>query len=173
PSFTPSSALSNNLEAIEFTVSLKDLFGNYGADRAIEWGTNLGQFHRHTTRTNASGKSTANLRSDAAGSSTVIAQYNKASPLVFDPVTFTSTPYFEYVRFDNPAVIGVEVELSCRVVELNGDPVSEPQTIAWSADTGTLLVTSSKTDINGIAKSRFKSNATGTVIITASAGGAI
>ncbi|HCN63656.1 MAG TPA: hypothetical protein DIT33_09685 [Pseudomonas sp.] len=173
PSYTPSSALSNNLEAIEFTVSLKDIFGNCGADRAIEWGTNLGQFHRHTTRTNASGESTASLRSDAAGPSTVIAQYNKASPLVFDPVTFTSTPYFEYVRFDNPAVIGFEVELSCRVVELNGDPVSEPQTIAWSADTGTILVKSSKTDINGIAKSRFKSDATGTVIITASAGDAI
>lgn len=173
PSYTPSSALSNNLEAIEFTVSLKDTFGNYGADRAIEWGTNLGQFHRYTTRTNASGESTASLRSDAAGSSTVIAQYNKASPLVFEPVTFTSTPYFEYVRFDNPAVIGFEVELSCRVVELNGDPVSEQQTIAWSADTGTILVKSSKTDINGIAKSRFKSDATGTVIITASAGAAI
>lgn len=172
-SHAPSSALSNHLEAIEFTLSLKDLYGNLGADRAIEWGTDLGQFQRYTTRTNAVGESTASLRSGPAGSSTVIAQYNKTESFEFEPVTFTSTPYFEYVRFESPAVIGFEVELSCRVVELNGDPVSEQQTINWSASTGEILVTSSQTDINGIAKSRFKSDATGTVIITASAGGAI
>lgn len=172
-SHAPSSALSNHLEAIEFTLSLKDQYGNLGADRAIEWGTDLGQFQRYTTRTNAVGESTASLRSGPAGSSRVIAQYNKKESFEFEPVTFTSTPYFEYVRFDSPVVIGVDAELSCRLVELNGDPTSTQQTINWSASTGKILVSSSQTDINGIAKSRFKSDATGTVIITASAGGAI
>jgi len=169
PTYDPSQALSNKLEAINFSITLVDGFTNLGIDRLVEWGTTLGEFQRYQTMTNHEGISHSSLRSGPLGEATVIARYENGSQWTFPIVEFTSTPYFQYVLFANTVIEGVEVELSCRLVELNGDPVPVGTEVTWTADVEGLLEVTSRTDSNGIALSRFRSDVAGLVIVTVSA----
>ncbi|WP_256344799.1 Tc toxin subunit A [Pseudomonas gingeri] len=173
PTYDRSEALSNKLEAINFSITLVDDFTNLGIDRLVDWGTTLGEFQRYQTMTNHEGISHASLRSGPLGEATVIARYGNGSYWEFPEVNFTSTPYFQYVRFTSTVVEDVEVELSCRLVELNGDAVPEGTRVAWRADAEDLLVLESTTDAQGIALSRFKPEGSGTVTVTVSAQGEI
>lgn len=169
PTYDRSEALSNKLEAINFSVTLVDGFGNEGIDRLVRWGTTRGEFQRYQTQTNHQGISRSSLRSGPLGEAQVIAQYANGIQWSFPTVTFTSTPYFQYVRFDATVVENIEVGLSCRLVELNGDPVAAGTVVTWAADSEGLRIFSSETDSNGIAQSRFRSEAMGAVIVTVSA----
>jgi len=173
PTYDRSEALSNKLEAINFSVTLVDDFTNLGIDRLVDWGTTLGEFQRYQTMTNHEGISHSSLRSGPLGEATVIARYENGSYWAFPEVNFTSTPYFQYVRFASTVVEDVEVELSCRLVELNGDAVPEGTSVTWRADAEDLLVLESDTDAQGIALSRFKPEGIGTVTVTVSAQGDI
>lgn len=170
PTYDRSEALSNKLEAINFSVTLVDNFTNLGIDRVVEWGTTWGEFQRYQTMTNHHGISRASLRSERLGEAQVVVRYGNGIQWSFPKVEFTSTPYFQYVRFDTTVVENIEVGLSCRLVELNGDPVPAGTTVTWDADTERLLEFSSSTDDEGVARSAFKSDAPGSVIVTASAG---
>jgi len=173
PTYDRSEALSNKLEAINFSVTLVDDFTNLGIDRLVEWGTTLGEFQRYQTMTNHEGISHSSLRSGPLGEAAVIARYENGSYWAFPEVTFTSTPYFQYIRFASTVVEDVEVELSCRLVELNGDAVPEGTSVTWRADAEDLLVLESATNSEGIALSRFKPEGSGTVTVTVSAQGDI
>ncbi|NWD68414.1 Ig-like domain-containing protein [Pseudomonas gingeri] len=165
-----SKALSNKLESINFSILLKDDYENVGIDRVVEWGTDLGEFLRYQTLTDRLGVSHATLRSGPHGFATVLARYGTSSEGRFPQVEFTSTPYFQYVRFASIVIEGVEAELSCRLVELNGDPVPIGTVVTWEADADSLLETTSDTNDDGVAVSRFRSNTTGLVTVTVSAG---
>ncbi|MBV6750168.1 hypothetical protein KV580_07650 [Pseudomonas chlororaphis] len=169
PTYDRSEALSNKLEAINFSVTLVDNFTNLGIDRLVDWGTTLGEFQRYQTMTNHEGISHSSLRSGPLGEATVIARYGDDSQWTFPVVVFISTPYFQYVRFDSTVVENIEVGLSCRLVELNGDPVPVGTVVTWTADADGLLELTSETDGDGIARSRFKSVVTGSVTVTVSA----
>ncbi|NWD75553.1 hypothetical protein HX890_15670 [Pseudomonas gingeri] len=166
PTYDRREALSNKLETINLGITLVDNLTNKGVDRLVIWGTTLGEFQRYQTLTNHEGISHAGLRSGPQGSAQVVAQYENGSQWSFPTMEFTSTPYFQYVRFDNMVVENVEVGISCRLVELNGDPVSRGTTVTWEADADGLLVLSSETDNEGIARSRFQSDVTGSVTVT-------
>ncbi|MBT2340969.1 MULTISPECIES: Tc toxin subunit A [Pseudomonas] len=169
PTHDRSEALSNKLEAINFSVTLVDDFTNLGIDRLVDWGTTWGEFQRYQTMTNHEGISHSSLRSGPLGEATVVARYGNGTQWVFPIVKFISTPYFQYVRFDNTVVENIEVGLSCRLVELNGDPVAAGTTVTWAADAEGLLELTSTTDDDGVARLRFKSVHTGTVTVTVSA----
>lgn len=169
PTYDRLEALSNKLEAINFSVTLVDDFTNLGIDRLVDWGTTWGEFQRYQTMTNHEGISHSSLRSGPLGEATVVARYENGAQWTFPVVEFISTPYFQYVRFDSTVVENIEVSLSCRLVELNGDPVATGTVVTWAADADGLLELTSTTDDNGIARSLFKSAVTGTVTVTVSA----
>lgn len=169
PTYDRLEALSNKLEAINFSVTLVDDFTNLGIDRLVDWGTTWGEFQRYQTMTNHEGISHSSLRSGPLGEATVVARYENDSQWTFPTVVFISTPYFQYVRFDNTVVENIEVGVSCRLVELNGDPVPAGTLVTWAADAEGLLELTSVTDDEGIARSRFNAEATGTVTVTVSA----
>jgi hypothetical protein len=163
-------ALSNKLEAINFSIRLEDGYGNRGIDRVVEWGTNLGAFLRYQTLTDHQGVSRASLRSDSLGFATVVSQYGAQAEYRFLTVEFTSTPYFQYVRFMGAVYENVRAELTCRLVELNGAPVPAGTLVTWSDDANGIQVLESETDADGVAKSTFLSDRPGTVTVTVSAG---
>lgn len=167
--YDPSEALANNLEAIHFSVKMVDNYDNTGIDRAVEWGATLGEFKRFQTYSDPEGIAKAELRSRPAGESTVIAQYKNGRDWQFIPVEFVSIPYFQYVRFYNTVVVGIETEVRCSLVELDGTPVVGSD-VTWSADIEGLLDTASKTDDSGIARAGFKVDQEGQVVVTVSAG---
>ncbi|MEN1834988.1 Ig-like domain-containing protein [Pseudomonas lijiangensis] len=80
-----------------------------------------------------------------------------------------SIPYFQYVRFNNTVVAGIETEVECSLVELDGTPVVGRE-VTWSDDMGGLLETTSTTDDRGIASARLKIDQEGKVVVTISAG---
>ncbi len=167
--YDPSKALANNLEAIYFAVTMVDDYGNKGIDRAVEWAATLGEFKRFHTYTNQQGIAEAELRSRPAGESIAIAQYKNGRDWQFIPVEFVSIPYFQYVRFNNTVVAGVETQVTCSLVELDGTAVADRE-VTWSDNVGGLLETTSRTDHHGIATARFKADVEGSVVVTASAG---
>ncbi|MBX8537158.1 Ig-like domain-containing protein [Pseudomonas cichorii] len=167
--YEPSKALANNLEAIYFSIRMVDDYDNTGIDRAVEWGATLGEFKRFQTYTNQQGITEAELRSRPAGESIAIARYKNGRDWEFIPVEFVSIPYFQYVRFNNTVVSGIETEVECSLVELDGTPVVGRE-ITWSDDMGGLLETTSTTDDRGIASARFKTDQEGKVVVTISAG---
>ncbi|WP_122316522.1 Tc toxin subunit A, partial [Pseudomonas cichorii] len=167
--YEPSKALANNLEAIYFSVTMMDDYENKGIDRAVEWGTTLGEFKRFQTYTDQQGITLAELRSRPAGESEVVAHYKNGRYWKFAPVEFVSIPYFQYVRFNISVVAGIESEVVCSLVELDGTPVVG-RDITWSADAGEVLGTTSKTDDRGIASAGFMADQEGAVVVTVSAG---
>ncbi|MCV4264266.1 Tc toxin subunit A [Pseudomonas capsici] len=167
--YEPSTALANNIEGIYFSVTMVDEYENKGIDRAVEWGATLGEFKRFQTYTNQQGIAEAELRSRPAGESIVIAHYKNGREWEFIPVEFVSIPYFQYVRFSNTIIVGIETKVKCSLVELDGTPVVGAD-VAWSDDVGGVLDATSKTDTNGIAVARFKTDQEGTVIVTVSVG---
>ncbi|WP_296181152.1 Tc toxin subunit A [Pseudomonas sp. UBA1879] len=169
--YEPSSALSNKLEPIYFSVSMVDDYGNKANDRMVEWVASLGEFQRYQTITDGSGFTRAELRSKPAGTAHVIAHYRNHSPWVFRPVEFISKPYFQYVRFLNTVLVGEEVDIECRLVELDGSPVAEGTEVKWSADKNSLLTSASATDSEGRAVAVFKASVSGVVVITAKSEG--
>lgn len=164
--YAPSQALSNKIETIRFTVSLMDDYENEATDRVVEWGATLGEFERYQTYSDSLGVATAELRSRAAGASNVIALYENGVDYTFPSVEFISVPYFQYVRFLDTVVAGVEVGVACCFVELDGSPRSEAQ-VTWAADFGRVLETSSVTNDQGIATVRFVATEVGEVRVTA------
>ena len=164
----PSSALSNKLEPVGYSVRLMDAYGNIAIDRMVEWTATLGEFQRHQTYTDQTGWTHAELRSRSAGESTAVAQYRNGDDWRFQPVEFISIPYFEYVRFASTVIVGLEVALECRLVELDETPVVGAS-VSWSASEGQMLVALSQTDARGIATARYKASATGQVVVTVSA----
>lgn len=169
--YDPSSAMSNKLEPISFSVSMVDDYGNKAADRIVEWVASLGEFQRYQTITDGSGFTTAELRSKPAGISHAIAQYKNDSIWEFRPVEFVSKPYFEYVRFLNTVLVDEEVDIECRLVELDGSPVAEGTEVRWSADKNSLLTPASMTDSEGRAMATFKASTSGVVVVTAKSEG--
>jgi hypothetical protein len=166
--YGPSTALANKLEPINFSVMAVDDYGNKAVDRAIEWGATLGEFQRYQTITDQSGISHAQLRSRSAGISEAIAQYKNGRDWEFIAVEFVSIPYFQYVRFFTTVVVGVEVSVVCRLVELDGTPrVGEK--VSWSSDVGELLDEESVTDDDGVATVRYVAADVGMVIVAAAA----
>ncbi|MDO7899428.1 Tc toxin subunit A [Pseudomonas citrulli] len=162
-------ALSNKLEAINFSVTLVDDFTNLGIDRLVDWGTTLGEFQRYQTMTNHEGISQSILRSGPLGMAKVVAHYENGSRWTFPEVEFTSTPYFQYVRFINTVVEGIEGRLVCRLTELNGDPVPVGTVVHWSADIEGLLDVQSLTESDGLAYARYEFASPGEVVVTVSA----
>jgi hypothetical protein len=167
--YSPSTALANNLEAIRFSATLEDAYGNKGIDRIVEWTATLGEFRRFQTYTDEQGTTEAELRSRPAGKSQATAYYKNGRDWDFIEVEFVSIPYFQYVRFNNTVVTGQETEVVCSLVELDGTPVAG-QEITWADDAGGLLETTSTTDDRGVASARFKAASEGSVVVTASAG---
>ncbi|WP_122320617.1 Tc toxin subunit A [Pseudomonas cichorii] len=167
--YEPSTALANKIEGIYFSVTMVDDYENKGIDRAVEWGATLGEFKRFQTYTDDQGIARAELRSRPAGESIAIAHYKNGREWEFVPVEFVSIPYFQYVRFSNTVVVGVEAEVRCSLVELDGTPVMGAE-VTWSDDVGGVLDATSKTDDNGIAIARFITDKEGKVVVTSSVG---
>ncbi len=159
-------ALANKLEPIYFTLNAVDDFGNKAADRAVEWGTSLGEFQRYQTITDQAGRTRAELRSSSAGKSAVIAHYRNGRDWEFIEVEFVSIPYFQYVRFSTTVVVGIEVEVSCALVELNGTP-KEGEEVTWSSDLPGLIDEVSTTNSDGVATARYVASAVGSVTVEA------
>lgn len=167
--YGPSTALANKLEPIYFWATLVDGYDNKGVDRAVEWGATLGEFLRYQTYTDPEGYTRAELRSGPKGSSKVIATYRNGKTWVYDElVVFTSTPYFQYIRFANTVVVGIETFVTCRLVELDGAPVIG-MSVTWEADKDGLIDHESVTDDRGEANVKFMSSDEGTVSVTVSA----
>ncbi|WP_341521177.1 Tc toxin subunit A [Pseudomonas sp. G.S.17] len=163
--YGPSTALANKLEPIYFSVTVVDDYGNRGVDRAIEWGATLGEFLRYQTYTDPQGMTRAELRSGPKGVSEVIAQYKNGRTWEYETVEFLSIPYFQYVRFVETVVVGIETVVSCRLVELNGTPVVGA-VVTWEADHDGLIDQESVTNEGGEASARFFSNEEGRVTVT-------
>lgn len=171
---TPAPVRSNNEGAITFSVKLEDAYGNLAINREVEWTTTVGEFQGLNPRTNNQGISSVTLRSSPYGTGEVVAKYlhndlaeGKLPPKkTFTPITFTRHPYFQYVRFDDFVMQYMEEGLSCRLVELNGDPIAN-QIINWKTTAGTLTPTST-TDSNGVATATFKHDVNEDVTITVS-----
>jgi len=165
-SFSAESALANRLGAIDFSVTLKDQFDNFGVDKLVEWGTTWGEFQRYKAWTDENGISQAVLRSVPAGQATVIARYNEFVNHKFDPVDFLSIDYFQYVRFSSVVVVGIDVAVSCRLVEIDGVTPKVGAAVVWSSEpAGGIEVASGTTDQNGVATVIFKPQTPGTVIV--------
>ncbi|MES2868820.1 MAG: Tc toxin subunit A [Pseudomonadota bacterium] len=164
-------ARSNNEGAITFSVKLQDAYGNLAINRDVEWITTFGAFQSSNPRTNTQGISSVTLRSSPAGTGEVVATYlhndgTEQPTKTFGPVTFTRHPYFQYVRFDDFVMQYMEEGLSCRLVELNGDPIPD-KVITWKTTKGELTA-SSTTDSNGVATATFKHDVNEDVTITVS-----
>ncbi|WP_341959304.1 Tc toxin subunit A [Pseudomonas sp. RC10] len=175
PQIGPTQALSNNLEPIIATVALADQYGNNAIDRPVKWGATLGEFKRHQTYTDQNGVARAELRSRPAGISEVVATYSNGQIQAFNPVEFTSTPYFRYVTFADSIIEGIEVQVTCSLVELDGVTPRPDVDVTWEAldeqgqQMGNLTPSASKTDENGIATVKFLSGSVGNVQVTVSA----
>ncbi|NBB08027.1 Tc toxin subunit A [Pseudomonas sp. SLFW] len=165
PYYDRASAAANYDEVVEYRVRLVDNFGNAGVDREVEWGTTIGEFVRYHTYTDLNGTAQAILRSRQIGEASVVAGFQNGQSYTYPPVKFTSVPYFQYVRFDNAIVEGMEVGISARLVEINDDPVSGA-TVEWRATVPGLEITSASTNSDGVARSRFKSEQAGEVVVT-------
>lgn len=167
--YGPSTALANKLEPIYFWATLVDGYDNKGVDRAVEWGATLGEFLRYQTYTDPAGFTRAELRSAPKGLSEVIAKYKNGRVWGYEePVEFLSIPYFQYVRFAKTVVAGIEVFVTCRLVELDGTPVVGVQ-VAWEADHDGLIDAGSVTNDQGQASARFISSEEGKVTVTVTA----
>ncbi|WP_434628084.1 Ig-like domain-containing protein [Pseudomonas sp. Z1-29] len=163
---------SNNEGAITFSVKLEDGYGNLVINRMVEWSTTIGEFQGFNPRTNHHGISSVTLRSRSHGEGDVIAEYKNRTGVVpakqmFESVIFTRHPYFQYVRFDDFVMQYMDEGLSCRLVELNGDPLVD-KTITWATNKGTLTGSPSKTDNNGVTTARFTHDVKEDVKITVS-----
>ncbi|WP_300730665.1 Tc toxin subunit A [Pseudomonas sp.] len=119
----PFSGHANNLDALEFWVTLVDRFGNVGRDRSVDWGTNLGEFQRYMTRTDQQGATRASLRSLNHGIARVVAQLSNGASHAFGAVSFINTPYFEYIQSSGTLTVGDTVFFNCRVIDMDGHPV--------------------------------------------------
>jgi hypothetical protein len=165
--FEPSSALSNREESIDYTVTLIDTYGNAGVDRVVNWTSSLGEFQRYQTISSGLGTTSAVLRSERDGIADVVALYTNGSYWEFPPVEFISVPYFQYIRFVRSVVVGVPVEVSCKLIELDGRPVSG-EVVSWVSTTASLSAAQSTTNEAGIAVVLFTASDVGEVIVTAS-----
>ncbi|MBI6855053.1 Ig-like domain-containing protein [Pseudomonas cichorii] len=86
----------------------------------------------------------------------------------FEFRVFANPQSVQYVRFNSIVVAGIETMVVCALVEHDGSPVAGRE-VTWSDDIGGLLETTSRTDDNGIASARFRSNQDGNVVVTVSA----
>lgn len=164
----PSQGHSNKEDIIEYSIVLMDAWGNLGIDRNVEWGTDLGEFQRYMGRSDRDGRATALLRSSTHGYANVVVRLDNGHTTEFDPVEFVSSPYFEYVKFARPLFAGIVTELQCKLVHLNGDPISN-ETVTWEVSQGAVTPGYSTTDNNGVASTSFLSGEEGVVVVTARA----
>lgn len=166
---SPSQGHSNKQDIIEYNIVLMDAWGNLGTDRNVEWGTDLGEFQRYMGRSDRDGRATALLRSSTHGYASVVVRLDNGHTTEFDPVEFISSPYFEYVKFARPLFAGIYTELHCKLVHLNGDPISN-ETVTWEVSQGAITPGYSTTDNNGVASTSFLSGEDGVVVVKARAG---
>lgn len=160
----PTSVHSNGLDVIDFGVTLVDQFGNLGRDCNVEWGTDLGEFQRFTTRTDPSGIARASLRSRDHGLAHAVAQLDNETSHSFSVVQFISTPYVHSLSSNSLLVVGSEVVLMCRVVEMNGQPL-KGQAVNFKSDMPTLKATSATTNADGMCQVRYVPENVGDVTV--------
>ncbi|MFV2943846.1 Ig-like domain-containing protein [Pseudomonas japonica] len=169
PVFDPQEALAGNLQAIEYRLRIQDENGNPARDRIVEWSTDLGQFERPQTRTDADGFATAQLRSLSSGPAVVVVDLpQNGEQHIFTAVSFIEQEYFQYVRFSGPVAATQPAVATARVVKLDGSP-RERVTVLWEADFGELSADRSITDDNGIATIEYTGPEPGEVTLTVGA----
>ncbi|MDR0280119.1 MAG: Ig-like domain-containing protein [Paucimonas sp.] len=171
PLHEPEEALAGNLQVIEYRLQVKDRHENPGRDQVVQWSTDLGNFERPQTRTDADGFATARLRSLSSGVATVAAVLPvNGEEQAFDPVTFLEQQYFQYVRFSGPVAATQPATATCRVVNLDGSP-QRNVTVLWSADLGGFVEENARsiTDNDGVAVITYLSPEPGEVTLTINA----
>ncbi|MFJ4375069.1 Tc toxin subunit A [Pseudomonas japonica] len=169
PVRAPDEALAGNLQMIEFHIETEDDFGNPGRDQVVQWSTDLGNFERPQTRTDAAGVASARLRSLSSGEATVMVELPiNGKQASFASVTFLEQLYFQYVRFSGPVAAGQHATATCRVVNLDGSP-QKRVTVLWSANYGSLESDRSISDDDGIAVITYLAPEPGEVILTINA----
>lgn len=166
----PAEALAGDREEIQFAVQLKDMHGNVGRDRVVQWETDLGQFLRPQTRTDSEGLAYATLHSQPSGAASAVAVFEfNGNEHAFQPVRFLEQPYFQYVRFATAIAATQPVEVTSRVVNLDETPVVDA-TVTWSCTVGGFdRQATSVTDAQGIARINFTAAEAGSVIVSVNA----
>lgn len=171
PQVEPREALAGNLGEVVYRVQLLDKYNNPGRDRVVEWSTDLGVFDRPQTRADEQGMLIARLRSLSSGTANAVADV-RLSPEQekFASVLFLEQPYFQYVRFTGTVAATQEAEAFCRVVNLDGSPVSGVA-VTWTATQGGFveIPACSLTDAGGIARITYLSASAGEVRLTVNA----
>ncbi|MDF9618198.1 Tc toxin subunit A [Pseudomonas entomophila] len=153
-----------------FRARLKDIYGNVGIDRLVNWASKIGYFDSTVgeTLTDEEGWSTIELRSREAGKGEVAVWYAplNGDPVVFE-VGFEDKAYINSVVLMSWAVEGDDIELEATVLGLNGDPFKF-QRITWScSDPSVEIVADSESGDEGKAGATLKGAIAGELTVTA------
>lgn len=162
-------ALANGTDPVEFSAVLVDRYGNTGTDQPVRWLASLGRFNPPVSYADAEGLVRSRLFSQQIGEASAVVEYHNGSSHSFSVVKFESIPYIQYIKFTGSLVEGIEVEVRCRFVEINGDPKANVE-VKWESTMGELASTASKTDADGVAVMIFTPEKEGDVEVTAKVG---
>ncbi|HHX3467326.1 TPA: Ig-like domain-containing protein [Enterobacter asburiae] len=146
--------VANDIDIATYTALVKDANGNAVPNIAISWATNLGTLSGATSNTGDDGKATITLKGTKAGDATVNATVNGASQpaaavtLIADVTTATVTNLT--ASLSKMTGTGTESSvLTVTVKDAHGNAIPAGQPVSWSTTLGTLVDTTTQTDING------------------------
>ena len=174
------SIVADNADVATFSAIVKDANGNVVPDLDVTWATNHGSLSGTTSRTNASGEATIELRGTRVGTAQVTAAVS-ASPAVNAPLV-AMTANFATARVSAltssiAKITGTGNEsttLTATVTDANGN-ILPGVTVDWSSTTGTPSASTSDTNANGQATVTFSAvraaTTNGTATITAGTNG--
>jgi adhesin/invasin len=171
--------VANNVEAATFTALVKDANGNPVPNVEVKWATDHGTLSGTTSKTNAAGEATIELRASKLGSAQVNASVGSGTPVNAQPVKLIAdylSAEVKTVTSSLSKITGTGAEstkLTATVKDANGHPVQD-MTVIWSTTLGDVADPVSITDINGEVSTSLTALSTATTNqdarITAKAG---
>ncbi|MBD9587280.1 virulence plasmid 28 protein [Pseudomonas sp. PDM03] len=164
PPFEPK--LAGNLEYLELQVRLDDKFGNFAADRPVQWGCTGGNLDPVVSYTDKDGFARTRLRCrEAVADLTATARYEGKDVLKFEKISFVDRPRIAVLEVLSPAVVGLPLELSCLVIGLDGRPFEGATVTFYQGETS---LGTDDSDENGEATLTVPSVVAGPLTVRAS-----
>jgi len=149
------------------TAHLSDKYGNPGADRLINWASEVGEFvgNDGETLTDSGGYSRITLRSLQPAKGIVLVWYADGNRATYE-VGFSDEPYISALVVTSATVLGNGIDVSATVMGLGGEGVAG-QKLRWTCEGGEIVgIKGDTSGAAGNARAVFTADAPGEATIT-------